>query len=109
MRYPFGDTVILHTGATTTDDRGNEVFTWTDTTVTGCPVWPRNSSESVQAQDQRITGLWIMFPPEVPVTASDEVTVRGVRYQIDGEPGLYSNPFTGTVAGYQVALTVVTG
>lgn len=109
MHYPFGETVILHTGTPTTDARGNEVMSWTDQTVAGCPVWPRMASEITYGQDTRITGLWIVVPPEFPVTALDEVTVRGVRYQCDGEPGLYVNPFTGTNAGYQVALTKITG
>lgn len=109
MRYPFGDTVTLHTDTTATDDRGNEVSTWVDSTLSGCPVWPRGSTEGVQAQDQRISGLWVIVPSGTNVTALSEMTVRGLRYQVDGEPGHYVNPFTGTDAGIEVALTRVEG
>lgn len=110
MNFPFGETVTLRTRTVTGHDGdGNDVYGSTSSTVPNVPVWPRNSSELVQGQDTLIVGLWVLLPPGTDVSAVDVVTVYGKDYSVDGEPGLYRSPFTGTDAGVQVALTRVTG
>lgn len=116
MAFLFGQTVTLHSrtlvvdaaGKPIPDAYGNDVYTETDTDVTGVPVWPRNASEKVQGEDTLITGLWAVLPSSVNVFAVDEVTVYGQRYKVDGEPGNFTlSPLTGFNLGHQVALTRV--
>lgn len=115
MRFAFGETVTLHTRTVVgQDEYGNDVYGETSTPVSGVAVWPRiaaaaSGTEQVQAQDQIVSGLWVLFPPEHDVTGVDAMTVRGLRYEADGEPGRYASPLTGTDVGYQVALKRVTG
>lgn len=110
MRFPFGESVILHTRTIVgQDEYGNDVIEEVDTAVPGVAVWPRSSQEAVQAQDQIVSGLWALFPPDHDVTGVDALTARGDRYEVDGEPGRYVSPLTGMDAGYQVALKRVEG
>lgn len=113
MQFPFGETVTLHTsGLTLQDEDGNDVSDpdWdVTTTLTGVPVWPRNASELVQGQDTLITGLSALLPAGTVVTAIDSVDVYGQSYEIDGEPGIFQSPFTGTNPGVLVNLTRITG
>ena len=109
--WPAGEpATVLRPGPSTTDDYGNDVpGPDTETTYTGCAVWPRVSSEDVQARDQVIYGLYVLFPAGADVLATDRVRVRGQVYQVDGEPGVFHSPLTGTLIGPQVSLTRVTG
>ena len=104
--YPFGETVtLLRSEVTGRDGYGNDVRTDTELEVAGCPVWPRGSTEDTQGRDTVITGLTVVMPPGVEVLATDRVRVRGVVYAVDGEPGVWVSPLTGTAAGTEVALT----
>lgn len=109
--FPFGRTVVLHSRTVTGQDAdGNDVYGDTDTTLTNVPVWPRNSSELVQGQDTLIVGLSCIVPSSVDPTGVDAVTVDGKRYQIDGEPGDFTqSPLTGSALGWQLNLTRVEG
>ncbi|MGW9637439.1 hypothetical protein [Nocardiopsis alba] len=80
-----------------------------ETPVEGCAIWPRTSSEQEQARSQVIVGLTVFIPPGVDVPAADRARVRGVVYEVDGEPGFYRSPLTGHASGTEVALKRVTG
>jgi hypothetical protein len=106
----MGDSVtITRRAATSTDDYGNDVFTTTDTTVKGCVVVPRNSSELIQGQDAVIVGLTAYMPYGTVILPTDQVNVNGVVYEVDGEAGSYRSPLTGSKGAVQVALTRYTG
>lgn len=108
--FPFGETVVLHTRAVSGQDGdGNDVRSDAPTTLTGVPVWPRNSSELVQGQDTSIVGLTALLPAGTSVAGVDKVTVYGDTYEVDGEAGHLISPFTGTNPGVLVNLTRVTG
>jgi len=92
-----------------TDTYGNDVWTTTETVVDGCIVWPRTSSELVQGQDMVIVGLTLLAPAGTTIQPTDQVKVAGVTYEVDGQPGDWTSPFTSWDAGVQVALTRVTG
>lgn len=110
MTFAFGETVTLNQRAVTGQDAdGNDIYANTPTVVANVPVWPRNSSELVQGQDTLIIGLYALLPAGTDVEAIDSVTVYGKDYSLDGEPGRYVSPFTGTSGGVQIALTRVTG
>jgi hypothetical protein len=109
--WPAGETAaVLRPGSPTRDLYGNDVpGIDTETVYDGCAIWPRTSSEDVQARDQVIEGLYVLFPPGADVQATDLVRARGATYLVDGEPGLFRSPLTGTALGPQVSLTRVTG
>jgi hypothetical protein len=109
--WPAGETAtVLRAGTPTRDPYGNDVpGDDVATDYKGCAVWPRVSSEDVQARDQVIDGLYVLFPSDADVLATDRVQVRGQVYLVDGEPGIYRSPLTGTHLGPQVALTRVSG
>lgn len=109
--WPAGETVtVLRAGDPTQDPYGNDVpGPDTETDYDGCAVWPRVSSEDVQARDQVIDGLYVLFPAGADVLATDRVRARGQVYLVDGEPGLYESPLTGTALGPQVSLTRIAG
>jgi len=109
--FPHGETVtIIRPGPTTEDPYGNDVpGPPVETDIAGCAIAPRSSSEDLQARDQVIVGLNVWMPSGSVVYATDQMRVRGVLYEIDGEPGAFSTPFTGTGGPVQVALTRVSG
>lgn len=110
--FPHGETVtVIWPGTSTVDDYGNDVpGEPTEQDVDGVAVAPRTSSEDLQARDQVIVGLNVWMPPGAPVLSTVcQMRVRGVLYEIDGEPGSFKNPFTGTTGPAQVALTRVSG
>lgn len=117
MIFGFGETIVLHTrtrrtdadGKIVTDDYGNDVFDTADTTLENVPVWPAGATELVQGQDTTITGLFALLPPDTNVEAIDSVTVYGGSFEVDGEPGRYTSPFTGLNPGIEVHLTKVGG
>lgn len=110
MSGPFGETVVIHSRVLgdEPDSEGNDTWTDSDTTHEGVTVYPRESVELVQGQDTTITGLTAVFIPAVTVLATDEVTVRGERWTVDGTPGQYGSSLTGHTVT-QVYLTRVTG
>lgn len=109
--YPVGETVtFIRAGAPTQDDYGNDVpGTPAETDVAGCAVWPRTSNEDVQGRLQVIEGLNVVAPYGTDVGPQDRARVRGVLYDVNGDPGEWRSPLTGTKAGVQIELTRVTG
>lgn len=109
--FTNGETVtIVRPGPPTEDEYGNEApGAPTESTISGCAVAPRSSSEDLQARDQVIVGLTVWMPSGSVVYPTDQMRVRGVLYDVDGEPGGFLNPFTGSAGPVQVALTRVSG
>jgi hypothetical protein len=110
MGWVYGQTVTLHTrGVTGQNADGNDVYGDVDSTHPGTAVYPRESVELVQGQDTNIIGMVAVFKPAVVVDPDDEVTLAdGFRYQIDGDPGQFDSPLTGTTLT-KLNLTRVTG
>ena len=109
--YPFGETVtFLRPGPPAQDDYGNDVpGPDVEVVVAGCAVWPRSSSEDVQARLQVTEGLNVLAPYGTDVRSHDRAKVGGVLYDVDGDPGEWRSSLTGTRAGVQVSLTRITG
>jgi hypothetical protein len=106
---PFGETVVIHSRTLGTPDaEGNDTWTDTDTTLGGVSLYPRLSAEFVQGQDLNVIGLTAVFLPALVLRATDELTARGVRWAIDGEPAQYVSSLTGHTLT-QVHLTRATG
>lgn len=115
MGFPFGETVVLHSRSSDAQDGdGNDIAVYTDTTLTGAAVYPRaatGTASGVEVTDGRdlvSTGLAVVFNTPIMAKATDQVTVRGSRYDIDGEPNQLHSPLTGREVT-QLALSKVTG
>lgn len=108
--FAFPESATLHTRSIASQDSdGNDVWSPSDVTVTGAFA-PAGSTELVQGQDTVITNPTFYLSPGSPVpSATDQLTVRGAKYEIDGEPEVYANPFTGNRPGAVLRLNKVTG
>jgi hypothetical protein len=101
---------VLRAGEPTQDDYGNDVpGEDVETDIGGCAVWPRSSDEDNRARQQVTEGLNVVAPYGSDIRPHDRIRVRGLLYEIDGEPGSWASPLTGTKAGVQVSLTRITG
>lgn len=114
MRFAFGRSIVLHKRTKTGYNAdGNVVYDDVPTPVDGVPIWPYAGTELVQGQDTAFIGLAAILPIEVDPTHIDYVEIPDEpgqgNYEIDGEPGPYSSPLTGTTPGYQVHLTRIEG
>ncbi len=101
--------VFLHRTAGPRDAHGNKTWTWAETPVPGCIVWPTGSTEKIQGQDQTSESLTLLAPYGTDVTAYERAQVRGLVYEVNGIPSVWASPFTQTRAGVEVRLTRVTG
>lgn len=110
MTFPLGETVTQYARTRgSKDSDGNRP--WVDGAGIEhelTAVYPRVSVELVQGQDTNIIGLTLVFKPAIEVSATDQFDVRGDRWEIDGMPGQYVSPLTGTDLT-QVHLTRVEG
>lgn len=114
MRFPFGETVtVLRAPVGALDDYGNPVDDWavaTSTLIAGCALAPRYEAESGGADNPAvIVGFQLYAPPGSDIRATDRITVRGATFEVQGQPGEWSNPFTGVDFGVEVALSRVEG
>ena len=83
----------------TTTSRGSTVYDWehpvSSTDIAGCSVQPASTGLS---QDGRVLGInqgWTAYIPEgTAVSAGDHVIYEGDTYEIDGEPRVWTAPFT---------------
>ena len=108
--FPFPETFTIHSrGVTGHDSDGNDVYGDTDTTTTGAFA-PAGSTELIQGQNTVLSHDTVYLEDGAPVpAATDQMTVRGKRYDIDGEPQVFHNPFTGDEPGAVIRLLKATG
>ncbi|MGZ6852469.1 MAG: hypothetical protein ACXVGC_00140 [Mycobacteriaceae bacterium] len=110
LAFGYGITVTFHTRtASGKDAYGNTTYTETNVDVPGCGFNPGGSVELVQGQDMVRTQPEVYAPPGTVVSAVDQVTVNGTRYDVDGQPVTVTNPFTGWQPPVVVRLKAVTG
>lgn len=108
MDFPHGETVQVLTAGTTTDPySGEETPSWEETPtsvdVSGVAVEPRPSGEPLQdARNQVTSGFTLYMPPGTAITPQNRVSVRGVTYDVLGEPADWRSPFTGWAPGIVV-------
>lgn len=113
---PQGDTVtIIRPGPPTRDSYGNDVpGAPTETVVPGCGIAPRDSTgsasnELTDARDTVISGLTLYAPYGTDIRATDKVRVDGQLYEVEGLPGGFRSPFTGSTGPVVATLELVTG
>ena len=108
MRFAYGETVtrIRQQGRDQYGDPVGEPVP--DVDIAGCGVAPRQAGEEIgQGRVAVTSGLTLYMPPGTDVLPSDRFEVRGVVYEVDGEPGDWRSPFTGWRPGMEVQLTRV--
>lgn len=89
MSWIQRETVTRNRPTTSTDGHGNTVTDWGNTIdlpIAGCLFAPGAGEEIGIGRDAVLTVGTVYAPPAVDVKASDAVTVRGVRYQVVGQP-----------------------
>ncbi|GAA2108182.1 hypothetical protein [Streptomyces synnematoformans] len=113
---PHGETVtVVRPGPPTQDEYGNDLpGVPTETEVAGCGIAPRDGNgaggnEITDARDTVIIGLTLYAPAGTDLRATDQVRVGGILYDIDGEPGWFTSPFTGSFGPVVAALERVSG
>lgn len=113
---PNGDTVtILRPGPASEDIYGNDVpGAPTEIPVAGCAVAPRDgtgagANEITDARDTVIAGLIVYAPYGTDIRATDRIRVGEAVYEVDGQPGSFRSPFSGSTGPVVAALKLVTG
>lgn len=107
-----GETVtILRAGAPTIDRYGNEVpGADVRIDVDGCFVAPRLGGDvTEQGRQGIVVGSTVYFPARTDVRSTDRLEVRGAPHTIQGQPGDWTNGFTGRRFGVEVATERVEG
>lgn len=108
MQFPFGVTVtIVRKSPGGTDAYGDPIpGTTTRIEIPRCGLAPRMSTESTARGRQGvIVGQTVYLPDNSPpVLYTDQLEVAGVLYDIEGDPGAWSNPLTGWTPGSEVAI-----
>jgi hypothetical protein len=114
VSFPFGTTITVHR---TVQDRYGNVTDTADHAVAGCALAPSSgssgqsaSTEDTDRRDTVIRGLVLYGPPGADIQATDVIELPdGTRWQVDGDTGSWTSPFSGWRAGVQVSLSRVTG
>ena len=108
----IGESVGVVRPTTSTDRYGNSSRSYGSTathTITGCAFDPGSSTEDNDGRTATITAPTLYCPPGANLLASDQVLVRGTRYEVDGEPATWRDPFGSAVGGVTATLRKVTG
>lgn len=100
---PYAPTVTqwVKTGFTT-DSKNNKAPTFSPRSIRALSERPPGGSASVKAgsvetNDSITTDRVVYLTPDITVGAEDEFTLSdGLRYRVQGIPGFYRSPFTGT-------------
>lgn len=110
--FAHGETVeVLSAGTTVDPYSGEPSESWaaedvTEVVVDGVGVEPRPTSrgdaEPVQDARNAVSSGFTLYLPEMPLTSRERVRVRGVVYNVLGEPSVWRNPFTGWAPGIVV-------
>lgn len=113
VRHPHGETVIVHPYREDgTDSYGNPVTGFgADAPRPYCAVAPRVEGEDGDGLNRTmvVEGFDVYDTFDSPVGPYDEVTVRGVRYAVDGEVARWRNPFVSGPDGCMFKLKRVEG
>lgn len=102
----IGETILIRrTVDDGEDSQGNPTHTTTETPVEHCAFAPTGSSEDVATFGTRaITGGTVYAPTGTEFLPSDVLVIRGMTFTVDGESGQWTNPFSGTGRGVEVAV-----
>ena len=109
----IGETVVRLRPGTSSDKYGDTVAgADVEKQIRGVAVAPRYSREYADNRSAVIVGLTLYFPAgtkAADVLASDRFRVRGLVYEVEGEPGEWVNPYTNVSRGIEAAVKRTTG
>lgn len=97
---------------------GDTSETMTSVPVSGCLIYPNTVTETVSrkagtetivGQDTVVSGLTCLMPFGTDVLPTDRVQVRGVIYDVNGQPSTWKSPSTGHRSVVEVQLKTATG
>lgn len=93
MSFPQPHTLTVLAAGTSTDSRGDEVLTFSESTVRG---WiqqiRRPPEETLGDRDERVS-RWTLLSTETPnLTALDRITWNEKAFQVDGQPDHLTTP-----------------
>jgi hypothetical protein len=108
--FQFGESITINRRvlSATPDAYGNDVYVDSPSTVVGAFA-PGTTFERLGTGDTITTQPSLYLPSGTAVEGIDWVSVRGKKYEVDGDPGDWRSPFTGWHAGIVVPLKAVTG
>jgi len=109
---PAGETVVLlrRTLAAGKDRWGNDRYTTAEVPIGGAAVRQLTSAENDAARRDAVdTSIEVILPPGTVVTTVDRLRVRGLVYQVEGEPEELVSSMTGQTPGVRVVGRRVTG
>lgn len=113
MTHPFGETVTRLRGTHVDDGHGGTYVDWTNPTsleIVGVALAPRSEGE---AHDPGRAGVIVGFTLYAPfgsdIDFEDRLQTSYGLFELEGRPGPWKNPFTGTEAGVTAALRRVEG
>lgn len=112
VRHRGGETVLLHPLIEGAEDaHGNPVEEWGAAIERKhCAIEPRVHEVDTELGRAAVNhGFTVYDTFDSPVTESDEMTVRGARFVVDGEIARWRNPFTGQPKGSVITLKRVDG
>jgi hypothetical protein len=109
IAFPNGETVkIIRAGVKTDPFSGEETEDWDNPTITPydfCAVSHGPSSEDwLVGRNPVDIALTVFMPYAADVTVKDRAEVRGVVYDVYGDPFKWSSPFTADQPGTELAL-----
>lgn len=97
MLFPHGESVVLLRRSGGSFSAGE--------VVAGCAVAPRTQQESpVPSWPPLSSGREVYAPVGTVVSSRDRMIVGGVTYEVDGDPEVWANPFSGTAFGVRIYL-----
>jgi hypothetical protein len=102
---------IRRQGVTGTDRYGDaEYGTIESVVVNDCAIAPGvRDEEHRNGRMAVVSGLQVYLPAVVQLTALDLVDVNGRTYRVEGEPAVWTSPYTGITRGVVLTLNRVEG
>lgn len=83
---------VHHSDPGPVDDYGDHPLSTITSSDESCYLWQSTRGEADEIEHER----WqVAFRPNVAIDANDSVTVRGVTYQVFGNPWVVTHPVTG--------------
>jgi hypothetical protein len=104
VTFPFGrDVSLVRRSKSGTDAYGNDAFTTTSTVVSWC-LRPRRFHRADPGPERAHHPADPVPAPGTDVSSVDAVDIDGDRFEVDGSPNDWVNPFTGWNPGVEVRL-----
>lgn len=92
---------------------GATIDDWSDPAefdIDGCAVAPRDAEEDRTGGRQMvIAGFNVYAPAGTEILPTDRLRIRGDDHEVDGEPGVWTNPYTDVTEGVEIRTRRVTG